>query len=218
AGAPLPNPPFSDGGFVPNNAGILRAEQGASTALSTLIRSSAKCIEKAVGADFKADSDIALDESNCRSKALNQYQRTLSRLSLPACLTAPVLQSLATGSMPDGVVTHLDNVAAQVYCDGPSSASTGVNTPSSHDALLAEVGIWKAFGKAFAAARKCADRAVKDLFQGDPNAVNDHQDCLMKVQSAYEGKAGRLVQQGTVPACHSPAQIAQLGLNTIYIE
>lgn len=211
AGAtPLPNPPFTEGGFVPPNDDVLKAEQSVSKTVAKAVGNGAKCYTKGVANIFagKAGPEGDGGVNTClndpaKGVAAKAQAAIIGKLAtypaaVQACLAANAGTLLGLQSQTQGLLP-------QALCSGstplPAAYGTGALLPDDKDTLktvLSSIGI---FSKAGAGVQKCIDKGIKAIALGAPgdggvSACVDAE--AAKGEAAFAKLEGKV---GGVPAC-----------------
>lgn len=216
AGTLLPNPPFTDGGFVPPNKDDAKAEKAVAGNLNKYGGATAKCDQKLVSASTKAAgdagklADAATKYTDCTTKASTKFSDTAAKIDLKphnACSNAAAQAVLKTS-----LDLQIDLTAGVLYCDNSGGVNGGLNYPSSLDQAKAEVAVAGIAVKAGQAVGKCFTNTTDKVFKaaGDAGKIADavakHNDCVAKATAKAEGSVDKLVAKATLPAgCVSEA-------------
>jgi len=228
AGTPLPDPPFSNGGFVPPNSTVLKQEVAVGKVLTKYAATIAKCDQAAVLA-----LQLAYEPANqnkvpavqdawtlCRSNAGTKYEVLRDKVLLkgtPACLDQGGI---------DGIRAQIDAqfplLAPTVYCDDDAAAPdpvTMLNIPDFRNEASGEVSAAKVVTKAATLAGKCYTQAVTYTvkFGGTlpPELLAKFNACIAKAQTASDTAMDKLDQTQKLPRCLPLAAAQGLGSTAI---
>jgi len=223
AGTPLPNPPFSNGGFVPPDSLTLKEEVSVGKLLTKYAASIAKCDQAAVIA-----LQLAYEPANaqkvpavqdkwnvCRANAGTKYGLGRDKLVLkgtPACLDAAGIDAIRAQ-----IDLQFPLLGPIVYCDADAAAPdpvTGLNIPDKKQEAIGEVAAAKVVTKAGSVAGKCYTAAATAVFKlVDPLAKFNA--CIGKAQTASDAAMATLDQTQKLPSCLSLAMAQGLGHSAI---
>ncbi len=222
---PLPNPPFTGGGFVPPDKDTGKAEDSIAAALSKFGPAYPACIAKVVSGLFAAAGDAAkVAKANagftaCVAKVNVTFDaardKAVAKGTLPACLGATQIDALRTS-----LVTQIGLLTPIVNCEagGGTDPTSGFKIPGTKDILGAEAAVTKTAVKAGSAVGACFRKTVQGIFKaaGDgakiTAALTAHDACV--AQASAKGTAGiqKVVGTGTLPSC-LPGATAQTLVN-----
>lgn len=214
AGTPLPNPPFSSGGFIPPDSLVFKQETGVGKLLTKYAKNRVKCDEKAVialqlayePANMGKLPDVQAAWTACVAKIGLKYTTDRDKLLLkgtPACLDQAGI---------DAIKAQLDAQFALlgpiVYCDGGAAAPdpvTGLNVPDFKQEASGEVSAAKVVTKAGLLAGKCYTLAVKYAFKFGstlpPEVLAKIDACLVKATAGGNEAMDKLDQTQKLPSC-----------------
>jgi hypothetical protein len=216
AGTPLPDPPFSDGGFVAPSKDVLRQEEAVNKALSNYAKKRTVCDWIAVTGlqlaytPVNAGKVAAIEAkwTACLEYADEYYVKHRDRVlakGTPACLDQAGFD--AQRAAVDDVIQA---VASQVYCDDGGAAPdpvTGLNIPDKKQETIGETQLAKIALKAQQRASKCyskgASLALKLGGVFTQREVDRVQSCLDRVTSSAASTIDDLDQTQKLPACLS---------------
>ena len=226
AGTPLPNPPFSSGGFVPPDSTVLKQE--VASGRSSQVRGRvAKCDQTAVlrssshtSRRISRRSRPCRTRTACRAGAGTKYAVLRDRLLLkgtPACLNQAGI---------DGIRAQVDAqfplLGPIVYCDGDAAAPdpvTGLNIPDFKNEASGEVSAAKVVTKAGTLAGKCYAKAVTYAFKLagtlTPDILGKINACIDKAQAGSDAAMVKLDQTQKLPACLLLATAQGLGSSAV---
>src|SRR5262245_13666106 len=193
AGTPLPNPPFTSGGFVPPDSLAFKQETAVNKIISKYSLNRTKCDQKALIAlqlayepanmgkvpDVQAAWQLCLDKVNA---AYAKLRDALLLKGTPACLDQAGIDAIK--AQIDGLLPGLGGI---VYCDDDAAAPdpvTMLNIPDFKNEAIGEVAAAKVLTKAGFLAGKCYTLAAKAAFAGggtlSPEILAKIQACLDK--------------------------------------
>src|SRR5262245_39078556 len=169
AGTPLPDPPFSNGGFVPPDSIVFKQETSVGKIITKYLVTVAKCDMKAVNslqlayepANQGKVPEVQQAWVDCRAKAELRYTVSRDKVLLkgtPACLDGAGIDALR--AVVDGQVAVQQ---PSVFCDGDAAApdpTTGLNVPDFQNEANGEVLVAKVLVKVRTAVEKCYTRAA----------------------------------------------------------
>lgn len=211
AGAtPLPNPPFTEGGFVPPDSAVLKAEAAVSKVIAKAVGNGAKCYTKGVANIFAGKGGIDGDgganacvNDSVKGVAAKAQAAILGKIltypaPVQACLAANAGTLLGLGSQTQGLLP-------QALCSGtndlPAIYGAGAKLPDDKATLktvLSSIGI---FSKAGAGVQKCIDKGIKALAggaDGDGGVAACADGQIAKGEAAFAKLAEKA---GGQPAC-----------------
>src|SRR5262245_30019307 len=175
-GTPLPNPPFTSGGFVPPDSDVYKQESAVSKLLNKYAVSKTKCDQKAVLALQLAYEPPGAPKvpavqavwTACQAKVLLKYEATRDKLLLGG--TPPCLNQAGIDAIRDQLDTQIGLLGPIVYCDDDGSGNapdpvTGLNIPDFKNEAVGEVATAKVLTKAGRYAGKCYTLAAKYAFK-----------------------------------------------------
>lgn len=210
AGTLLPDPPFTNGGFVPPNKDDAKAEKAVAGNLNKYGGASSKCTQKLVSASTKAAgdagklADAATKYSDCTTKANTKYSDGAAKIaSKPhnACSdVGPQAAHKANLDLQIGILTPI------LFCDNSGGVNAGVNYPTSLDQAKTEVAVSGIAVKAGQAVGKCFTNTTDKVFKaaGDAGKIADavakHNDCVAKATTKANDSVNKLVAKGSLPA------------------
>jgi hypothetical protein len=223
AGTPLPNPPFSSGGFVPPDSLTLKQEVTVGKLLTKYAASLAKCDQAAVIAlqlayeptNTQKVPDVQAKWTTCRTNAGTKYQVGRDKLLLkgtPACLDQAGIDAIRAQ-----IDAQFPLLGPIVYCDGDAAAPdpvTGLNIPDKKQEAIGEVAAAKVVTRAGSVAGKCYATAATLAFKlVDPLAKFTA--CIGKAHTASDTAMDKLDQTQKLPSCLSLAMAQGLGNTAI---
>jgi hypothetical protein len=218
---PLPDPPFSGGGFIAPSTDVLRQEEKVVKLLQTITRKRAICDWTAVvplqlaytPANPTKIEEVQAKWTECVQRSDQYYAASRDRLlakGLPSCLDAAAIDSLRASG--DAVLAALSSV---IYCDDDGAAPdpvTGLNIPDKKQETIGETGTAKILVKAWHYTGKCYSYAAKLAFRrneyGETLSTRDLekiQGCFDKVTLYAQDKIADLEQQQKLPDCLTAA-------------
>lgn len=216
AGTPLPDPPFSSGGFVPPDRLVAKAEASVEKLIAKYAVTIAKCDQKAVlslqlayePANPTKIADVQDAWTACRAKAGERYALGRDKLILkgtPACLDQAGIDGIR-----GQIDTQFSVLGPIVFCDGDAAAPdpvTGLNVPDFKNEASGEVDAAKVVTKAGLLAGKCYTKAVTyaTKFGGTlpPEVLAKITACLDKVETNANEAMAKLDQTQKLPDCLS---------------
>lgn len=217
AGTPLPDPPFSSGGFVPPTKTVLTQELNVAKLISEYAGKRAKCDQFALIALQLAYEPVGMPNvpevqqkwTECVQKVGLFYTVQRDKLLLegsPACLGQTGMDVLR--AMTDALTSAL---AQTVYCDGDAAAPdpvTGLDIPDLRQEAEGEVSAAKGILEANLSASTCYMKAVSVAFKfvpslgmippSDPAAIDA---CLQKASDVVAAGLQELDQTQKLPDC-----------------
>ena len=214
AGTPLPNPPFTTGGFVPPDSLVFKQEAAVAKILSKYAVNRTKCDQKALialqlayePANMGKVPDVQAVWTACVTKVTQQYEVARDKLVLkgtPACLGQAGIDAIR--AQIDG---QLPVLGAIVYCDGDAAGPdpvTLLNIPDFKNEASGEVSAAKVLTKAGVLAGKCYSLAVKYAFKLGgtlPAEILAKIDaCFQKAADGGSAAIDKLDQTQKLPAC-----------------
>jgi hypothetical protein len=229
AGTPLPNPPFTSGGFVPPDSFALKQELAVGKLLTKYAVGRAKCDRSALIALQLAYEppgapkvpEVQLKWTACQTKNADKYVVGRDKLLLNG--TPPCLDQAGIDGIKAQIDAQFPGLGAIVYCDGDAAAPdpvTGLNIPDFKNEAEGEVAAAKVVTLAGTRAGKCYMNAVKYAFKYGgtiPAEVLAKIDaCFAKVAAGGAEAMDKLDQTQKLPAC-LPLATAQ-GLVTATIN
>jgi hypothetical protein len=214
AGTPLPDPPFSNGGFVPPNSIVGKQEIAVLKILTKYAVNRTKCDQKAV-----IGLQLAYEPTNqgkvpglqdawtaCVAKVGLQYTAGRDKQLLkgtPACLDQAGIDAIR--DQIDGQFTLLD---PQVYCDDGAAAPdpvTHLNIPDFKKEAAGEVSAAKVLVKAGTLASKCYGSAVVAALRNagslPPDILGKIEGCITKASTVGNAAMADLDQTQKLPDC-----------------
>lgn len=223
AGTPLPNPPFSSGGFVPPDSLTLKQEVSVGKLLTKYAASIAKCDQAAVIAlqlayePANAQKVPAVQDkwTTCRNNAVTKYGLGREKLLLKG--TPSCLDSAGIDAIKAQIDAQFPLLGPIVYCDDGAASPdpvTGLNIPDFKNEAIGEVAAAKVVTKAGTLAGKCYTAAATAAFKlVDPLAKFNA--CIGKAQTASDAAMAKLDQTQKLPSCLSLAMAQGLGGSAI---
>jgi hypothetical protein len=228
AGTPLPDPPFSSGGFVPPTSIVLKQEQAVEKIVGKYASGIAKCDAKAVN-----DLQLAYEPANptkiaeiqtkwqlCRQKASDRFDYYRDGLVLkgtPACLDQAGIDAIRAQ-----IDAQFPLLGPILYCDDDAAAPdpvTGLNIPDFKIEAEGEIAAAKVVTKAGLYAGKCYTLAAKYAFKFGgtipPEIMLKIDACLAKAQLKSDTSMAKLDQTQKLPGCLSLATAQGLGTAAI---
>jgi hypothetical protein len=228
AGTPLPNPPFSSGGFVPPDSTVLKQEVSVGKVLTKYAGSIAKCDQKAViglqlayePANPTKIEDLQNQWTACRAAAGDKYAALRDKVLLkgtPACLDQAGIDAIRAQ-----IDAQFPLLGPIVYCDGDAAAPdpvTGLNIPDFKIEASGEVSAAKVVTRAGTLAGKCYTKAVTSAFKLGgtlpPDILAKIDACLMKAKTASDTAMDKLDQTQKLPSCLSLATAQGLDTSAV---
>lgn len=223
AATPLPNPPFSSGGFVPPDSLTLKLEVSVGKLLTKYAASIAKCDQAAVIAlqlayeptNTQKVPDVQAKWTTCRGNAGTKYGLGRDKLVLkgtPACLDAAGIDAIRAQ-----IDAQFPLLGPIVYCDADAAAPdpvTGLNIPDKKQEAIGEVAAAKVVTKAGTVAGKCYSTAATLAFKlVEPLAKFNA--CIGKPQTASDAAMDKLDQTQKLPSCLPVGTAKGLGTSAI---
>jgi len=226
AGTPLPDPPFSSGGFVPPDSLTFKQETAVSKIISKYSVNRTKCDQKALialqlayePANMGKVPDVQGSWQACVAKVSAAFDKARDALVLkgtPACLDAAGIDAIR--AQIDALLPGLSGI---VFCDGDAAAPdpvTMLNIPDFKNEASGEVAAAKVLTKAGVLAGKCYSLAAKTAFQTGgtipPEILDKFNACLQKYSDGGSAAIDKLDQTQKLPAC-LPVATAQALLST----
>lgn len=205
AGTPLENPPFTNGGFVPPNKDVLKAETASGGIVTKYTGAITKCDQKLVVALNKAGIDLGkIADANtkwndCKLKANTKFNdsvvKQIAKGKNPSCLD---------GAAIGGIKGQIDALLAinnpLVYCDGPTDPGSGFKIPTTSNFAKGETGVGAAAVKAGSAVAKCFNKSVDADFKGAVDQTK-HTDCVNKAAAKGLDTVNKLNGKSLLPGC-----------------
>jgi len=214
SGTPLPDPPFSSGGFIPPDSTVYKQEVNVGKILSKYASSAAKCDIKAV-----KDLQLAYEPANqakvpevqdawtaCRAKADLRFTVGRDKLLLkgtPACLDQAGIDAIRAQ-----IDAQFPLLASIVFCDADAANPdpvTNLNIPDFRNEALGEADAAKVILKVGTSAAKCLTKGVLYAMKfGNPlpqEILDRIQLCLDKYETYGLEKMAKLDQTQALPAC-----------------
>jgi hypothetical protein len=233
AGTPLPNPPFTTGGFVPPDSLAFKQEVTVGKLLSKYALGLAKCDQKAlIGLQLAYEpanptkiDDLQTAWTDCRTGVTLKYAALRDKLILkgtPTCLDQAGIDAIK--AQIDGQFPLL---APLVYCDGGAAAPdpvTGLNIPDFKNEANGEVAAAKVLIKAGTLAGKCYALALKAAFKSvslggdgslDPSTLGKITTCFDRATVASNTAMDKLDQTHKLPDCLPVASAKNLVASTV---
>ena len=216
AGTPLPDPPFSSGGFVPPDSLAYKQEVTVGKLLTKYAATIAKCDMKAViglqlayqPANPTKIQDLQDAWTACHATAGTKYGLTRDKILLkgtPSCLDQAGIDAIRAQ-----IDAQFPLLAPFVYCDGDAAAPdpvTGINIPDFKIEASGEVSAAKVVTKAGINAGKCYTKALLYAFKLagvlPPDVLTKIQDCLTKASDSGNTAMAKLDQTQKLPSCLS---------------
>ncbi len=229
AGTPLPDPPFSSGGFVPPDSLVLKQELAIGKILTKYATSRTKCDYAAVlglqlaytPANPTKITELQAKWTACTQKAIDYYTVGRDKLLLkgtPACLDQAGIDAIRAQ-----LDVQLPALGSLVFCeDGGASPDpvTGIDIPDQKQDADGEVAAVKVLLKAGTYASKCLVKGVGYAFKYggtlDPATLAKIQACVTKASDAANDAMAFLDQTQKLPDC-LPLVAAQ-GLVTATVD
>lgn len=209
AGTPLENPPFANGGFVPPNKDVLKAETGTGNIVSKYTAASAKCTQNAVkalekaytAADAGKIADANTKLTDCVNKANTKFNdgiaKQLAKGDNPPCLQNAQINALKANI--DGLLAVNNPI---VVCDAGQGVDpgSGLNVAANKDVAKGEIGVGAAAVKTGGAVAKCFGKSVDGDFKGAVDQLK-HNDCVSKALGKGLAAVQKLSDKALLPAC-----------------
>jgi hypothetical protein len=214
AGTPLPDPPFSNGGFVPPDALAYKNEGYVAKLMSKYATTRAKCDYTAVlglqlaytPANPTKVSEVQAKWTACTQKIDAYYVKTRDKLVLkgtPSCLDQAGIDAIRAQ-----LDLQLPALGSVVYCDGEGASPdpvTGIDIPDKKQEADGEVALAKVLIKVGAYAARCLDKAAGLAFKlgGTIDAANlaKIQACIDKIHTYGMDSVAKLDQTQKLPDC-----------------
>ncbi len=220
---PLPNPPFTTGGFVPPDSAVLKQELAVGKLLTKYAVSRGKCDAKALLALQLAYEPVGMPKVptvqaawvDCQAGVLLKYEVRRDKLLLKG--TPPCLDQAGIEAIRTQIDAQFPPIASVVYCDGGAIAPdpvTGLNIPDFRNEAKGEVAAAKVLTKGGIAAGKCYTLALKYAFKFGgtlPSAILERVgECFSKALDAGNDAMDKLEQTQALPSCLSVATAQSL--------
>ena len=230
AGTPLPNPPFSSGGFVPPDSIAFKQEANVGKLLTKYALGLVKCDQSTLialqlayePANMQKVPDVQAKWTACEGAVLSKYQIGRDKLLLggtPTCLDQAGIDAIR--AQIDAQVLLL---RPRVFCDGDAAAPdpiTGLNIPDFKNVANGEAAAAKVVTKAGTLAGKCYVLALKYAFQFagliPPEQLGRVTACLTKAGIVGDTAMETLDQTQKLPSCLPLAAAEQLVSETIAV-
>jgi hypothetical protein len=221
AGTPLPDPPFSSGGFVPPDSTVYRQEYYVSKVIAKYAVKSAKCdINAVVGLQLAYEpanptkiAELQQKWTDCRAAVAARYVYERDRILLkgtPACLDQAGIDAVRAE-----VDAQFPPFQAVVFCDDDAASPdpvTGLNIPDFKNEAEGEADVGKLVTKLGWLSWKCYLKAVVYAirFGGTipPEYMPRIDGCFDKVEAKGMDKVGDFDQTQKLPDC-MPLSTAQ---------
>jgi hypothetical protein len=218
AGTPLPDPPFSSGGFVPPDGIVFKQEVSVGKIVSKYAATIAKCDMKAViglqlgyePENAQKVPDLQQAWTDCRATAVTKFDLYRDKLLLagtPACLDQAGIDAIRAQ-----IDSQVGLLAPFIYCDGDAANPdpvTGIDIPDFKNEAAGEVAAAKVVLKAGTNAGKCYTKAVTYAFKLGgtlpPEVLTKIDACLTKAQDGGNVAMDKLDQTNKLPSCLSLA-------------
>jgi hypothetical protein len=228
AGTPLPNPPFSSGGFVPPDSLTLKQEVTVGKLLTKYAASLAKCDQAAVialqlayePANTQKVPDVQAKWTTCRTNAGTKYQVGRDKLLLKG--TPPCLDQAGIDAIRAQIDAQFPLLGPIVYCDDGAASPdpvTQLNIPDFKNEAIGEVAAAKVVTRAGTIAGKCYTKTVTVVLKLGgtltPDALAKFDACIGKAQTASDTAMDKLDQTQKLPGCLSVAMAKNLGTQAI---
>lgn len=210
AGTPLPNPPFTNGGFVAPDKDNAKAEKLVAGNLNVYGGKSSLCTQILVNSSTKAAGDAtklataATKFGDCNTKNLDLYTKKATKIaSKPhnSCLDVGPQQAFrASLDLQIGLLTPI------LFCDASGGVNAGVNYPSTKDQAKAEISVAKIAVKGGQSVGKCFSNTADAVFKaaGDATkiatAISKHNTCVSKATTKANDAIAKLVSKNVLPA------------------
>jgi hypothetical protein len=214
AGTPLPDPPFSSGGFVPPDSFVLKQELAVGKLLSKYALGRAKCDWSALIALQLAYEppgapkvpEVQQKWTDCQAKISLKYDVTRDKILLkgtPACLDQAGIDAIRAQ-----IDLQFPLLGAIVYCDDDAASPdpvTFLNIPDFKNEAEGEVAAAKVVSKAGTRAGKCYTLAVKSAFKFagtiPPDTLLKIDACFAKARDGGKAAMDQLDQTQKLPDC-----------------
>jgi hypothetical protein len=214
AGTPLPDPPFTSGGFVPPDSVAFKQEAAVGKLLIKYARLKAKCDQKAVLDLQLAYEPVMMPKvpavqaawTACQANAVAKFDAVRDKLILkgtPACLDQAGIDAIRAQ-----IDFQFPLLAPLVYCDGDAAAPdpvTGLDVPDFKNEAVGEVAAAKVVTKAGIYASKCYGLALKYAFKLGgtlpPEILDKVETCFTKAGDKGNAAMAKLDQTQKLPSC-----------------
>jgi hypothetical protein len=228
AGTPLPDPPFSSGGFVAPDSLVYKQELSVGKVLTKYSVGLAKCDMKAVialqlayePANLAKVPDVQQAWVDCRAKNDLKYTTGRDKLLLkgtPACLDQAGIDAFRAV-----IDAQFPLLAPFIYCDGDAAAPdpvTNINIPDFKIEASGEVSAAKVVLKVGTSAAKCLTKAFGIAFKLGgtipPEYLAKIDACLAKYETYGMDAMAKLDQTQKLPACLTLATAQTLVSSTV---
>lgn len=215
---PLPNPPFTGGGFVAPSRDVLRQEEYVLKALNNYAKKRTTCDSIAVNSLQLAYTPVNGDKiaavqakwQACVQYANEYYAKFRDRAldkGTPACL-----DQAGIDAQQAAVTASVAAIASQVYCDGDGAAPdpvTGLNVPDKKQEAIGELELSKLALKSRLYASKCLSKgaSLAQKLGGvfSPTDVDKIQACIDRATAKAAEVIAELDQTQKLPSCLTPA-------------
>jgi hypothetical protein len=234
AATPLPDPPFSSGGFVPPTSLDLRIEGYVGRSLLKYLTNSRKCDYKAVlelqlayePANATKIAELQTKWQLCRQKVSDRYVRERDAIIIKGAGTPECLNEAAEiDEIRDLVDDELDATKPVVFCDGDAANPdpvTLLNIPDFRAEANGEADVAKVLLKLNAYSYKCFLLAAKYAFKFGgtipPEVMTKIDLCFQKAQDRSDDAMMTLDQRQKLPGCISLAAAQAAGSAAIAFQ
>jgi len=216
AGTPLPNPPFTSGGFVPPDSLVLKQEVAVGKILSKYALGRAKCDWSALIAlqlayepeNMQKVPEVQQKWTDCQANNVLKYNTGRDKVLLngtPSCLDSAGIDTIRAQ-----IDAQFPGLGALVYCDNGAASPDPVtmfNIPDFKNEAIGEVAAAKVVTKAGTLAAKCYTTAVKYAFKFGgtipPDVLAKIDACLAKATGNGNTAMDKLDQTQKLPDCLS---------------
>ncbi len=228
AGTPLPDPPFSSGGFVAPDSLVYKQELNVGKLISKYSTNLAKCDQKAVinlqlayePANMAKVPEVQQAWTDCRAKNDLKYTTGRDKLLLkgtPACLDQAGIDAFRAA-----IDAQFPLLAPSIYCDHGAAEPdpvTGINIPDFKNEASGEVSAAKVVLKVGTSAAKCYTKAFGLAFKFGgtipPEYLPKIDACFDKIEAYGMDKMAELDQTQKLPDCLSLAAAQNLVSATV---
>jgi hypothetical protein len=214
AGTPLPDPPFSSGGFVAPDSLVYKQELNVGKLITKWSGGFAKCDQKAVislqlayePANLGKVPEVQQAWTDCHAKNDLKYSTGRDKLLLkgtPTCLDQAGIDAFRAA-----VETQISLLGPTVYCDDDAASPdpvTNINIPDFKIEASGEVSASKVLVKVGTSAAKCYTKAFGTAFKFGgtipPEILTKINECLDKYEAYGLEAMDKLDQTQKLPAC-----------------
>jgi hypothetical protein len=224
AAAPLPNPPFLNGGFVSPSSTVLAQQQAIQKLIDKYVAKNDNCDRHALAALNKIYPPVGDGAPAALQKARDAWANCLAKVwstvyvagvdaivqtGPPSCLAGPAIQNILDGS--DFVRRYVRDFS---FCDGDAANPdplTHFAIPDSAEEVKAELRMHKPAIKAGVSVGHCYGKAAAQAFKNGGTLSAGDLDLLSKCEQKAVAKGVAVVQKvaaaTVLPPCLSVANL-----------